>query len=249
MVRHKEVTGLNKYSLSVIIPTYKEAIRIERCIVESLQYLRSCDKINNFEIIFASDRSGDETVSIIRKYMKTNPEIKLIEFKERQQKGGAIKSAVPSAKYQLILFYDADLSTPLYEIDSFLEIISGFDVLIASRGLKDSKIQKKIIKTGLSKAFSILKFLVLGISFKDTQCGFKMFNVEGKELFNKQTIKSSAFDVELLFIAKKWRLKVKEVPVTWIDSDMSNFNTFKVILRFLKDIIQIKINDFKGLYD
>jgi dolichyl-phosphate beta-glucosyltransferase len=238
-----------KYALSVIIPTYRESNRIERCIVESLRFLRSSNKIKEFEIIFASDKSNDDTIPIIKKFMKENQEIKVIEFKERQQKGGAIKSAVKIAQHNLILFYDVDLSTPLYEIDKFLNIISNYDLLIASRGMKESRVQKKFIKIAFSKAFSILKYLILGINFKDTQCGFKMFNKKAIALFEKQTIKSSAFDVELLFIAKKWKLMVKEVPVTWIDSDTSNFNTFKVIIIFLKEIIRVKLNDIKGSYN
>ncbi|MEM0230920.1 MAG: glycosyltransferase [Candidatus Woesearchaeota archaeon] len=238
-----------KWNLSIIIPVFREENRIERCIKESLFFLNNCKKINKFEIIFVADKSGDKTIDIIRKHAAREKRIKLIVNKKREEKGGSVKIGMLRAKYELMMFYDADLSTPLYEINKFLELIPKYDILIASRGLKDSKVQKKPFKILLSRIFSILKRILLGIKFKDTQCGFKMFKRKCRVLFEKQRIKSDAFDVEILYLAQKMGFRIKEVPVTWIDSDMSNFRTFEVILRFKRDLIKIKINDAKGVYE
>jgi len=239
---------IKKYNLSVIIPTYKEENRIERCIRESLFFLKNNDRINQFELIFVADNAGDRTIEIIKSFAEKNPEIRFIVNPKREQKGGSIKVGMLKAQYELMLFYDVDLSTPLYEVDNFLNEIENYDILIGSRGMEQSKIEKKWFKVMLSRGFSTLKHLSLGINLKDTQCGFKMFKNKCRMLFEKQTINSSAFDVELLFIARKMGLKIKEVPITWIDSDMSNFNTTQVILRFLRDVFKIRINEWKGRY-
>jgi dolichyl-phosphate beta-glucosyltransferase len=238
-----------KWNLSVIIPVFHEENRIERCIKESVTFLKNCKKIKNFEIIFVADKSGDSTIDLIKKYAKVNKKIKLIVNKKREGKGGSVQIGMLKAKHELMMFYDADLSTPLYEIDKFLDLIPDHDILIASRGLKESKVEKKLFKTILSRGFSLLKKILLNIDFKDTQCGFKMFKKKCKVIFEKQRIKSDAFDAEILYIAKKIGFKIKEVPVTWIDSDMSNFNTFKVVLRFLRDTFRIMKNNTKGVYE
>jgi dolichyl-phosphate beta-glucosyltransferase len=238
-----------KWNLSVIIPVFHEENRIERCIKESVTFLKNCKKIKNFEIIFVADKSGDSTIDLIKKYAKVNKKIKLIVNKKREGKGGSVQIGMLKAKCELMMFYDADLSTPLYEIDKFLDLIPEYDILIASRGLKESKVEKKLFKTILSRGFSLLKKILLNIDFKDTQCGFKMFKKKCKVIFEKQRIKSDAFDAEILYIAKKIGFKIKEVPVTWIDSDMSNFNTFKVVLRFLRDTFRIMKNNTKGVYE
>lgn len=239
---------VQKHNLSVIIPTYKEENRIERCIKESLFFFRNNDFIREFELIFIADDAGDGTIGIIERFAKDNPEVRLIVNQNRAQKGGSVKKGMLEAKHELLLFYDVDLSTPLYEVDNFFNEIDAYDILIGSRGMKESKIEKKWFKILLSKGFSVLKSAFLGLSLKDTQCGFKMFKHKCKVLFEKQTLNSSAFDVELLFIAKKLGFKIKEVPITWIDSDMSNFNTAKVVVRFLKDVSKIRVNEWKGKY-
>jgi dolichyl-phosphate beta-glucosyltransferase len=238
-----------RLNLSVIIPVFHEENRIERCIKESITFLKNCKKIKNLEIIFVADKSGDSTIDLIKRYAKSNKKIKLIVNKKREGKGGSVQIGMLKAKYELMMFYDADLSTPLYEIDTFLDLIPKYDVLIASRGLKESKVEKKFFKIILSRGFSLLKKILLGMNFKDTQCGFKMFKKKCKVIFEKQRIKSDAFDTEILYIAKKMGFRIKEVPVTWIDSDMSNFNTFKVVLRFLRDTFRIMNNNTNGFYE
>lgn len=235
--------------LSVIIPVYKEENRIIRCIEESLFFFRNNKHIKNFEIIFVADKSGDKTIELIQQYLKKNKEIQLIINETRQQKGGSVKIGVSHARYSLLLYYDTDLSTPLYEVNECLEFIQQYDLIIGSRGLKESHIQKKYFGIFLSHSFSLLKFLVLGLHIKDTQCGFKMFRKSVAPLFEKQSIKSSCFDVELLYLAQKNGFTIKEKPITWIDSDMSNFQTWKIIPTFLKDLFAIRINSWKGFYD
>lgn len=238
-----------KHDLSIVIPTYKEETRIERCIKESLFFLRNNEKIKNFEIIFVADDAGDKTIDIIKSNLKENKELKLIVNPKREQKGGSVKIGMLEAKYDPLLFFDVDLSTPLYEINESLDHIEKYDIVIGSRGMKESKIEKKYIGIFLSKCFSVLKWTIVGLNFKDTQCGFKMFKRKTLDVFKKQRIKSSFFDVEILYIAKKMGFTIKEKPITWIDSDASNFNQGKVILSFLKELTRMKWYTIKGYYN
>lgn len=238
-----------KQNISIIIPTYKEEKRIERCINESLFFFRNNPRVNNFEIIFVSDDAGDNTIDIIKKNLPENPELKLLVNSERLQKGFSVKRGVLEAKNAIIMFYDVDLSTPLYETNKFLDEIDNYDMLIASRGLNESNVEKQWYKAFLSRGFSILKRLMLGTDVTDTQCGFKMFKNKCKELFQLQTIKTSTFDLEILHIAKKKGFTVKELPVTWIDSDASNFSTIGNIKQCFFDVLKILNASRKGKYN
>ena len=232
-----------KYKISVVIPVF-----ISRCIDESIFYFSNNPSISDFELIFVADSSGDKTISIIRKRTFSDRRIRLIVNNDRLEKGFSVKEGMLSAKYDLMLFYDADLSVPLTEIGNFLAKISRHDILIASRGLPDSRVQKKFLKILLSRLFSAVKLVMLGVNYHDTQCGFKMFRKKTLVLFRQQRIKSSCFDVELLYNAGLHNFSVKELPVTWIDSDRSNFNTLKVIGRFIVDIMRIRYYSWSGKY-
>ncbi len=237
-----------QYNLSIIIPVYKEEHRITRCIEESLFFFRHNPLIKNFEMLFVADVSGDKTIEIIQKHLH-NKEINLIINKTREQKGGAVKIGALQAKYPIVIYYDADLSTPLYEVNSSLELLDNYDIVIGSRGLKESQVQKRPFKIFMSKCFSLLKLVVLGLRFQDTQCGFKLFKKKTLCIFEKQTIKSSCFDVELLYIAQKYGFSIKEKAVTWMDSDMSNFQTWKIVPGFLRDMAKIRIQSWNGFYN
>ncbi len=238
----------HQVTLSVVIPAYKEEKRITRCIEESLFFFRNNARIRTFELIFVVDVSGDKTIFIIEEYAKNNPEIKLIVNQHREQKGGSVRVGMLAAKYDVLLFYDVDLSTPLYEINSSLDLLGIYDIVIGSRGLRDSHVEKKYFKKFLSYGFSLLKWLVLGLRLVDTQCGFKMFRRTALPIFQKQRIKSSLFDVEILYVAQCLGFSIAEKPITWIDSDMSNFNTLAVIFSFFREIWVIRINSWRGCY-
>ncbi len=240
---------MKKHDISVVVPVYKEEKRVERCIIESLFFFRNNPLIGNFEIIFVADRSGDQTISTIQKHLSKNKELKLIVNQERLRKGFSVRAGAMQAKYGLILFYDNDLSTPLCEVNKFLEIIDDYDILIASRALKESKIERKFFKMVLSRGFSFWKRLILNMKIKDTQCGFKMFKRHCRVIFEKQTIRDGAFDVELLYLAKKFGFHIKEVPITWIDSDSSNFTAIGNITHNGRDIVKIRMNDLRGVYN
>jgi glycosyltransferase involved in cell wall biosynthesis len=241
--------NINRFSISVVIPTYRNETHIKNCIESSLSFFRENNKIEQFEIIFASDRAGDRTIEIIKKYLADNSEIILMENKTRLQKGGSIKRAMLKTRYPIKLYYDVDLSTPLEEVDRFLECIDRCDIVIGSRRIKGANVKKSSFKKFLSSGFSLLNYVVLGLTYRDTQCGFKMFKENCLDIFRKQRIKSNAFDVEILWLAKKTGFRVKELPVTWIDTDTSNFTVLGAVRSLLKGTIQVRFNAWKKRYE
>jgi len=148
----------------------------------------------------------------------------------------------------LYLFYDTDLSTPLDEFNHLLPYIDNNDIVIGSRHMQGAEIEKSLHKTLISKTLNLVNFIALGLKIHDTQCGFKLFNRKALKLFKYLTIHSSAFDIELLYMARKGGLRIKEIPVKWSDSDVSNFNHFQVIGHFIRDLLKIRLNALKGYY-
>lgn len=238
----------NKYrELSIIVPSYKEEHRIKKNIQKTYDY---CNKIlQKFEIIIIDDGSKDNTKKIIselqKKLNKKNKEIKFKELPKNQGKGFAIKTGFYLAKYKTALFMDADLSTPLFEINNFLKMFydpkNTFDIIIGSRDLKTSniKIKQPLIRRIISKSIKKLSKIVVPINIEDTQCGFKMFNIKSKEIVKKIKTKRFAFDMEILYLAKLNKLKTKEKGVTWKNTIDSKVRTIDGV-KFFLDLIKIR---------
>jgi len=156
------------------------------------------------------------------------------------------------AKYDFILFMDSDLATPLKEIEHLYQfILEGYDFVIASRNLKDSNIVVKQPKYRqfAGQFFPFLVNIIAGVKFKDTQCGFKLMKSGStKKIFSKMTINRFAFDVEMLYLAKIYKYKIMEVPVTWVDQKGSTVNFVRDSWRMLWDLFKIRLNSILGKY-
>jgi len=227
--------------LSLIIPAYNEEKNLEVTCHKLRAYLET--KPFSFEIIVVEDGSNDATREILKRL--ENGLIKAIYFKDNQGKGAAVKAGMARASGDLALFMDADNSTDLREIDHFLELIdSGYDLVIGSRALKDSiiTIRQPLWKEILGKLGNRIIKLMTGLKFKDTQCGFKIFNRQAKTLFDDLKNTSWAFDVELLLKAQKRGLRVKEQPIIWQNDPDSKFS-LKCYLKFLWELVKIKLNN------
>lgn len=234
-------------SLSVIIPAYNEENRIKDSLITLISYLDK-SKIK-YEIILVDDGSTDKTAEVTH---HVSSKIKILRNNSNYGKGGSVKKGIENARYDLILFTDADLATPITELEQMLSYISkGYDLVIASRNLPDSNIvvNQPFYRKILGKSFPILVRLLLLPGIKDTQCGFKLFK-EGaaKNIIKLQTINRFAFDVELLYIARKLGFKVKEVPVNWIDKKGSKVNPLKDAYKMFIDLLRIKWNSLNRKY-
>lgn len=245
--------------LSIIIPCYNEEENIQRGVLEEVNNFLGKQEFS-WEVIISDDGSTDDSRDLIRKAIKNKPGFCFLE-NEHGGKPWAIWQGIKAAKGENILFTDMDQSTPIKEITRIQPFFDSYEVVIGSRGLerKNYSILRKIG----SVAFRNLRKTILLKEINDTQCGFKAFRTEvAKKIFpmlqffkQKQEVKGwkvTSFDVELLFIAEKLGYRIKEVEVEWEDRDVSKGKQrsyVKESIEMLEQIIRVKINDLKGLYE
>jgi dolichyl-phosphate beta-glucosyltransferase len=233
--------------LSVILPAYNEEKNIIGTLTELDNFLK--DQFLNYEIIIVDDGSSDKSNSLIKSF--NGGSCILLENPQNLGKGAAVKRGMLSAKGDLILFMDADNSTTIANLPDFIKAIGNndFDIVIASRALSESdiKLHQPKFKEYLGKMGNLLIRLLLVPRISDTQCGFKLFKKECLKLFKLQRLSRWGFDFEILFLAKKFNFKIKEMPVSWTN----NFDT-KVrssdYLGTLKELILVLYNNLTGKY-
>lgn len=217
--------------LSVVIPAYNEAKRLGPHLGSVIDYLNK--NYPGAELIIVDDGSKDETADVVHKY-----NVKLISYLPNRGKGFAIRTGVAESKGDLVLFMDADLSTPLSEVPKIIKALGDNDIVIGSRGKSDAPFYRQIA----SSIFDQVKFLMVGLRrFKDTQCGFKIFKGDvARKLFAKGQIDRFMFDVEILYLAEKSRYKIIELPVTWADAPGSHVRFWEGLVNMFKDLWRIK---------
>ncbi|MFP4112677.1 MAG: dolichyl-phosphate beta-glucosyltransferase [Candidatus Woesearchaeota archaeon] len=237
-------------NLSLVIPAYDEEKRILKTLEKVHDFLLK-NKFD-FEIIVVNDGSTDDTEKMVDYFSKQHSHVKLINNPGNKGKGYSVKNGMLHARKDWVLFSDADLSTPIEDLNKFEKYTKKYDIIFGSRGMKNSRIVVKQpwYRRIPGKIFPVIVRLLVLPDFHDTQCGFKMFRKSViKDIFEKQTIDGWAFDVELLFIAKKSGHMIKEVPVTWKNDLRSKISPLKSSISMLNEIIKIKMNNFKGIYD
>jgi dolichyl-phosphate beta-glucosyltransferase len=233
--------------LSVIIPAYNEAERIVPTIGAIASYVSGFDK--PWELIIADDGSTDETVSILQSLQLANMRVLVAE--QNGGKGSAVRRGMLAAKGDIILFADADNSTPIEQLGPMLQQMdSGYDVLIGSRAADGSQAQNRdIVRRSMSWGLHSLVSAMLNVDVSDTQCGFKLFRRDAAiELCRYQTLMGFSFDLELLYLTKKLDLRLGETPVDWYDAPGSKVNVIRDTQRFLADLLRIRVNDARGRY-
>lgn len=246
--------------LSVIIPMFNEGENLKRGVLEEVDnFLEKQDYQN--EVIISDDGSTDKSLQIVKKYINDHPRFRLLE-NPHGGKPFAVRAGVEAARSEVILFTDMDQSTPINELNKLLPHFGkGFDVAIGSRGMtrQDFPWYRKLMAFG----FRTFRRVMLLKNIVDTQCGFKAFRGEViKNLFSELQIfkevkkvkgwRVGAFDVELLFLAQKRGYKIAEVPVEWQDRDITQGKERKFInesKEMLKEILRVKLNDLRGIYD
>lgn len=228
--------------ISVIVPAYNEENRIVKSLIEIDNYLK--DKFNTYEIIVIDDGSLDGTKRVVEGLKKDVPNLKIISNTKNTGKGYSVKKGVLSSRGELILFTDADLSTPIEELEKLKkELKNGFDIVIASRASKMSRVLKRqnIVREYMGKVFNFFVRLIVVKDFRDTQCGFKLFRRDAAmDIFERQKINGFSFDVEIIYLAKKLGYKIKDVPVAWINSPQSKVKMFSSSLDMLFDVLRMR---------
>ena len=230
--------------LSIVIPAYNEEKRIGATLDRIYDYVKT--KGYDFEIIVVDDGSVDKTASVVNESrLVEENKVKVLNNGSNKGKGFSVKNGIANSNGEYILFSDADLSTPIEEVDKlFDEIKKGYDIVIGSRGLKDSdvRVHQPWYREIMGKTFNLFVKSVLFKGFNDTQCGFKLFKGPiAKDIASNLKIDGFAFDAEILYIALKKNYKIKEVPVVWVNSSHSKVSPVYEPLKMFKDLFVIKI--------
>lgn len=245
------------FKLSVVIPAYNEAKNLGSGSLDEVdEYLKKQDY--SYEVLIVDDGSSDETADLVEKIIKDKKGFKLI----RNPHGGkalTVISGMLKTSGEVAVFTDMDQATPLNQIEKFFpRFEKGVDVVIGSRsGRAGAPVVRKITAFG----FAVLRKIILGLPFKDTQCGFKAFNHEAiqkvfpkmQEIWQSRTVNGAAvnagFDAETLFMAKKLGFKIAEVNVEWHHVGTERVRLFHDAYEAIKDMLRVRLNDIKGGYD
>lgn len=225
--------------MSYVIPAYNEKKNIERTVEEILLYTR--DHGWKTEVVIVDEGSNDGTWEIMEKVKKKySGAIEILKNEKNEGKGSAVRKGMLNCSGQYAIFTDADFSYDLSSKDIFIqEFSNGYDVVIGSRKVTGSelKVPVGLLRKLMSRIFGGLVNLITGVNYSDTQCGFKGFKKDAaREIFSRLIIKSFAFDVEALYIAKKQGLKIKEIPVRLV---RESYVTKRLILHSIEMFMDI----------
>lgn len=226
--------------LSVIVPAYNEQERIGATLERMVAYLEA--RGESFEILVASDGSSDDTHAIVEAIAESRPSVRLLSYSPNRGKGYAVRVGMLAAKGERLLFSDADLATPIEELEKLTEALdNGSDVAIGSRDTAGSQLLRRqsFVREMGGRFFNKLVQLLAVPGIHDTQCGFKLFTRRAMQgVFPRCQIDHFAFDVEVLFLARKQGFKISEIPVRWAHQEGSK-------VRFVRDATRMLITLFR----
>ena len=231
---------------SLVIPCFNEAARIGKTLRTTLDYLAGAAPES--ELIVVNDGSTDATGSIIREVLSnTKIATRLLENFPNRGKGAAVRSGLLAAQKPIGLFSDADLSTPLEETPKLIEPIANreIDIGFGSRAIDRSLIGQRQPwrREQAGRIFNLLVRVATGLPFWDTQCGFKAFRLDVcRPIIEAARIEGFAFDVELLYLAQRAGLRIREIPVRWNHSEGSKVRFFHDSLGMLREVIALRRN-------
>jgi dolichyl-phosphate beta-glucosyltransferase len=247
--------------LSIVIPAYNEEGRLGRALSRIREYFteRSVPLgvapqigLKQLEILIVDDGSNDGTARIAKELARELPCVRLVSNGENRGKGYSVRHGMLEARGRVALFTDADLSSPIEEIEKLLAAIAaGYDIAIGSRALDRSLIsihQSRHRELG-GIVFNGLVRLVTGLPFHDTQCGFKLFRREpSRIIFEQQRIERFGFDPEILFLAKRHGLRIAEVPVRWAHDPATKVQVLRDSVMMFRELVAIRWNWLLGRY-
>lgn len=236
---------------SIVIPAYNEGARIGPTLERVLEHVR--ERNWNAEILVVNDGSTDATAKIVQEYARQHGNLALIENPGNRGKGYSVRNGMLHAAGEVVLFSDADLSSPIEEADKlFAALTAGADVAIGSRWLR-SELQTErqpLHRQLFGRIFNLLLRIILGLRYKDTQCGFKACTRRAVGMiFPLQQIERWGFDPEILFLAGKFHLKVEEVPVAWAHREGTTIHPVRDGMRMFVEMLRVRWYSISGKYD
>ena len=233
--------------LSVVVPAYNEAERLGASLTRMMAYFQA--QPYDFEILVVDDGSADATAAIAREFTAQEPRIRLLSYAQNRGKGYAVRHGMLQAVGQRVLFCDADLATPIEEVEKLIAALdAGADIAIGSRDVKGSELLKRqspIRELG-GRAFNQMVQALAVPGIHDTQCGFKLFTQSASQrIFSLCQVDHFAFDVEVLYLAVKFSgLRVTEVPVRWAHQEGSKVRFFRDATRMVKTLFRIRLTRY-----
>ncbi len=230
--------------ISVVIPAYNEASRIKDSLRRIVSYFEQ--KSVPYEVIVVDDGSEDGTDRAVAAMARDMKAVRLLKSNRNRGKGHAVRWGMMAAQGEYDLMSDADLSTPIEEIEKLVSAleVEGYDVAIGSRGLpqSDVRLRQSFVRERMGKFFNLFVRVLAVRGFCDTQCGFKCFRFKAAQaIFSRQRIDGFCFDVEVLTIAKVLGIRIKEVPVIWLNSAESRVHIVHAPLQMFADVLRIAL--------
>ena len=247
-----------KCYLSIVVPAYNEQDRLPDTLTAIADYLGTREF--SHELLVVDDGSRDSTRDVVREFAASRPWVRLVQYDDddgnalNKGKGFAVRAGIEAAVGRDILFSDADLSTPIEDMERLLPPISRgvCDVAIASRALPESNldVRQPAHREWMGRRFNQIVQTLAVPGIVDTQCGFKAFRGDvAKKLFSLAQIDGFGFDPEILFLAHKFGYTIREIPVTWRHRDNSRVNPLTAPFSMFRELLEVRWNDARGLYD
>jgi len=238
------------YTYSIVIPAYNEAERIGATLEKVAAYVAKMGW--TAEIIVVNDGSRDTTPQIVRQWTLKNPIIRLLENPGNRGKGYSVRHGMMEASGDVLLFTDADLSSPIYEAEKLIAALAaGADIAIGSRWV-DANMQTErqpLYRQFFGRIYNLLLPIILGLHFKDTQCGLKAFTPRAaRTIFPRLHIDRWGFDPEILFLAVRNGMTIAEVPVEWRHDNRSKINPITDGFRMFTEMLRIRRYSLQGKY-
>lgn len=245
--------------LSIVIPAYNEENRLPATLAAVTEYLEA--RPYSSEIIVADDGSTDCTLNIARAYRPSTDEYRVLNMPHRG-KASTVRDAILAASGEIVMFTDADLSTPMPYLDRLLHALAdGADVAIGSReGDGSRRVGEPVYRHAMGRVFNAVVRMLAVPGINDTQCGFKAFKAQAAhDVFAVARLHSddgpisgprvTGFDVEILYLARKRGYKIVEIPVEWTHVAGSKVAPVRDSVRMFADVVRVRYNALRGRYD
>jgi dolichyl-phosphate beta-glucosyltransferase len=239
--------------LSLVIPAYNEAERLPATLERIQEHRRSWSFSN--EIIIVVEPGEDGTLALAENVAKSASQFAVLTHHEKRGKGFAVRSGMLRARGDFVFFTDADLSTPLEDLDASLQRFRkdrSIDVIVGNRQHPETLIleHQSVSREWMGKIFNRIAVSMTGLNIRDTQCGFKGFRHRAaNEIFGRQRIDGFSFDVEVLLLAQAMGFSTVEVPVHWTNSPTSRVRVLHDSMGMLCDLFRIRRLVKRTLYE
>jgi dolichyl-phosphate beta-glucosyltransferase len=225
--------------ISVVIPAYEEAARLGASLERVLAYLEA--RGDGFEVLVVDDGSRDATAAVAEAYADRG--VRVLRLPENRGKGAALRAGVLASRGRRVLLTDADLSTPIADLERLEPHLAEAPVVVGSRAVAGSELELRqpLYRELMGKTFNKLVRVLAVRGVHDTQCGFKLLDGElARELFADLTVDRFAYDVELLWLARRRGHRVAEVGVRWSNSPLSRVSPLRDSLQMLGDLVTMR---------